>query len=76
MARWARSMVEHLEGIDPKIAHKIEFYTNQMVDALAPTNFWLTNPEVLRTTLETRGENLIHGLKTCWPTWKKAMASF
>ena len=63
MARWAQSLVEHVEGIDPKIAHKVEFYTRQMVDAMAPSNFWLTNPEVLRTTLETKGENLVNGLK-------------
>jgi len=63
LTRWAQNLVEHAEGIDPKMAHKIEFYTRQMVDALAPSNFWLTNPEVLRTTLETKGENLVNGLK-------------
>jgi len=61
--RWAQNLVQHVEGIDPKIAHKIEFYSRQMMDALSPSNFWLTNPEVLRTTLETRGENLVNGLQ-------------
>lgn len=63
MARWAQGLLDHADGINPKIAHKIEFYTHQMVDALSPTNFWMTNPEVLRTTIETRGENLIRGLE-------------
>lgn len=63
MARWAQSLVENASGLDPKMAHKVEFYTRQMVDALSPSNFWITNPEVLRTTMETGGENLIKGLE-------------
>ncbi|NTU77238.1 MAG: class I poly(R)-hydroxyalkanoic acid synthase, partial [Alphaproteobacteria bacterium] len=46
-----------------KMARKIDFFTRQMVDAIAPSNFWLTNPEVLRATIETGGENLIKGLE-------------
>ena len=61
-ARWAQNLLDDVDGIDPKMAHKIEFYTHQMIDAISPTNFWATNPEVLRTTMETRGENLINGL--------------
>jgi polyhydroxyalkanoate synthase len=41
----------------------VEFYTRQFVDALAPSNFVATNPEVLRATIETRGENLLRGLR-------------
>ncbi len=51
------------KSLDPKLAHKLRFYTKQMVDAIAPTNFWMTNPEVLRTTMETHGENLVKGLQ-------------
>lgn len=61
-ARWAQTVLKNADGIDPKMAHKLEFYTNQMIDAVSPTNFWMTNPEVLRTTLESKGENLINGL--------------
>ncbi len=50
-------------GMTPKEQQKVEFYTRQFVDALAPSNFVVTNPEVLRATLETRGENLLRGLK-------------
>lgn len=62
-ARWAQGLVKKVDGLDPKIARKIDFYTRQMVDAVAPSNFWLTNPEVLRATMETGGENLIKGLE-------------
>ncbi len=55
-------VVEH-RGPDAKEQAKAEFYTRQYVDALAPTNFVMTNPEVLRATIESRGENLLRGLK-------------
>jgi polyhydroxyalkanoate synthase len=41
----------------------VDFYTRQFVDALAPSNFLMTNPEALRTTIESKGENLLNGLK-------------
>ncbi len=62
-ARWMQSIVQHVEGLDPKSARKVDFYTRQFVDAMAPSNFVLTNPEVLRTTIESGGENLVNGLK-------------
>ncbi|MGE4350985.1 MAG: PHA/PHB synthase family protein [Bdellovibrionales bacterium] len=61
-SRWAQNLLENTDGIDPKVAHKIEFYTHQVIDAMSPTNFWMTNPEVLRTTIESKGENLVNGL--------------
>ena len=51
------------EGLNDKTQQKIEFYTRQFVEMMAPSNFVATNPEVLRATLETRGENLLRGLK-------------
>lgn len=51
-----------VEGFDAKTTEKIDFYTRQFVDAISPTNFALTNPEVIRATLESGGENLVRGL--------------
>jgi len=62
-ARWIQNTVGDVEGLDDKTAKKVDFYTRQFVDALAPTNFVMTNPEVLRETVETKGENLIKGLQ-------------
>ena len=62
-ARWLQSTVESIEGLDDKTARKIDFYTRQFVDAMAPSNFVLTNPEVLRATMESGGENLVKGLQ-------------
>ena len=54
--------VAEVEGLDPQTARKVTFFTRQYVDALAPTNFVLTNPEVLKTTIDTGGRNLLDGL--------------
>src|SRR5580700_2164699 len=61
-ARWLQATVKQVDGLDDKTAKKIDFYTRQFVDAIAPSNFVLTNPEVLRATIETGGENLVKGL--------------
>jgi polyhydroxyalkanoate synthase len=62
-ARWLQGTVKEVDGLDEHTARKVDFYTRQFVDALAPSNFVLTNPEVLRATIESRGENLVGGLK-------------
>jgi polyhydroxyalkanoate synthase len=61
-ARFMQQTVKNVEGLDDKTAKKVDFYTRQFVDAMAPSNFVMTNPEVLRTTIDSRGENLIKGL--------------
>jgi polyhydroxyalkanoate synthase len=61
-ARYVQDVVRHVDGLDPKTARKVDFYAKQFVDAMSPSNFLLTNPEVLRKTAETGGENLLRGL--------------
>ena len=62
-ARYMQNVVRGTEGeLDPKNAQKVDFYTRQFVDAMSPTNFLMTNPQVLRRTAETGGENLLKGL--------------
>ena len=61
-ARFVQGTVSQVEGLDPKTAQKVDFYTRQFIDAMSPTNFIMTNPEVLRKTAETGGENLLKGL--------------
>ena len=61
-ARYLHGVVHGVEGLDDHTAQKVDFYTRQFVDAMAPSNFVLTNPEVLRATVESGGENLVKGL--------------
>lgn len=61
-ARWVTDTVRQIDDLDEKTAKKVDFYTRQFVDAMAPSNFVMTNPEVIRATIESGGENLIKGL--------------
>ncbi|WP_205479320.1 PHA/PHB synthase family protein [Sphingomonas arenae] len=55
--------VDTIEGLDEEARQRLRFATKAFVDAMSPSNFALTNPEVLKKTLETRGENLLNGLR-------------
>ena len=61
-SRWVQNTVNEVDGLDEATARKVDFYTQQFTDAMAPTNFGATNPEVLRETVESKGENLVRGL--------------
>jgi len=62
-SHWLQEQVHQVEGIDADERKKLDFYTRQFVDALSPSNFALTNPQVLRATFESGGENLLKGLQ-------------
>ncbi len=62
-ARWLHKAVASVEGLDEDTQKKVDFFTRQYIDALAPSNFALTNPEVFRETVKSGGENLVKGLK-------------
>jgi polyhydroxyalkanoate synthase len=62
-SRWAGEMVDKAEGLDPHTRAKAAFYTRLIASAVSPSNFVPTNPELLRATIENKGENLIRGMK-------------
>jgi len=55
--------IREVQGMDDATARKVDFYTRQFVDALSPSNFVATNPEVLAETLNSGGQNLLRGLE-------------
>lgn len=61
-ANWLMELVKNIKGLDKKEREKLEFYTAQFIDAISPSNFLFTNPEVLRATIETNAQNLVKGL--------------
>jgi polyhydroxyalkanoate synthase subunit PhaC len=61
--QWANDLVRNAEGLDPHTRRKAAFYVQQLTNALAPSNFVLTNPEVLRETLTSNGDNLVRGMQ-------------
>src|ERR1700684_3697324 len=60
--QWAQDLVRNAEGLDPHTRKKAEFYVQQITNALSPSNFVLTNPEVLRETVASSGTNLVRGM--------------
>jgi len=61
-ARWLHDQVGSVEGLPDHTKKKVDFFTRQYIDALAPSNFALTNPEVFRETIASGGQNLVRGL--------------
>ncbi|MCX8568249.1 PHA/PHB synthase family protein [Aminobacter sp. MET-1] len=61
--RWAGDLVEHADGLDEHTRHKAGFYVKQVSNAISPSNFILTNPELFRETVASNGENLVRGMK-------------
>ncbi|WP_027577391.1 alpha/beta hydrolase [Bradyrhizobium sp. WSM1743] len=57
------SAIREVKGMDEASARKVDFYTRQLIDALSPSNFVATNPEVLTATLASGGQNLLRGLE-------------
>ena len=55
--------MEDAEGVDEHTRHKAQFYLRQISSALSPSNFLLTNPELIRETLQENGANLVRGMK-------------
>ncbi len=60
--QWATRLVKDAEGLDPHTLHKADFYVRQIANAIAPSNFVLTNPELLRETLSSNADNLVRGM--------------
>jgi polyhydroxyalkanoate synthase subunit PhaC len=61
--RWANGLVTDAAEIDPHIRQKAEFYMRQIGNALSPSNFVLTNPELLRETVISNADNLVRGMR-------------
>jgi len=59
---WANALVSEAEGLDPHTKQKAAFYVRQIANAISPSNFVLTNPELLRETFSSNAENLVRGM--------------
>jgi len=61
--RWARQLVADAADLDPHTRQKAEFYMRQITNAVSPSNFVLTNPELLRETVLSNADNLVRGMR-------------
>jgi polyhydroxyalkanoate synthase len=60
---WMIQVVSDVDGLEEEDAHKVQFHTRQLTNALSPSNFLLTNPEVIKETVASRGKNLVRGMQ-------------
>ncbi len=63
LSNWLMHLVEEAEDLEPATKRRLQFYTRQWLSAVAPTNFPLTNPEVLERARDTEGQSLLEGLE-------------
>jgi polyhydroxyalkanoate synthase subunit PhaC len=61
-SQFADRLVKDAESLDPHTRQKAAFYVRQIANAISPSNFVLTNPELLRETLGSNAENLVRGM--------------
>ncbi len=61
-SQWGEKLVQEASGVDEHTRAKAEFYVKQITNAVSPSNFVLTNPELLRETLSSNAENLVRGM--------------
>ncbi|GIX17092.1 MAG: class I poly(R)-hydroxyalkanoic acid synthase [Rhodothalassiaceae bacterium] len=59
---WQEALA-HLDDLPPKDRARAAFFLRQWLDALSPSNFPFTNPEVVEETIKSRGENLARGIR-------------
>ncbi len=62
-SKWANQLVTDATGLDPHVRQKAEFYVRQISNAVSPSNFVLTNPELMRETLLSNADNLVRGMR-------------
>jgi polyhydroxyalkanoate synthase subunit PhaC len=74
--RWAETQLAETKGLDDSGRAKAEFYLRQLSSAMSPTNFPATNPEVMRETLATNGQNLVNGMEQLLADSEKSGAVF
>jgi polyhydroxyalkanoate synthase len=60
--QWAEDVLQQTEGLDERTRQKADFYFRQLSSAFSPSNFPMTNPEVVRETLATNAQNLVQGM--------------
>jgi polyhydroxyalkanoate synthase len=72
--QWWHNATTGVRGVSKRHEEIVEFMSRQMLDMLSPSNFLLTNPEVLRHTVEKGGMNLVSGLRNLAEDWERAVS--
>jgi polyhydroxyalkanoate synthase len=62
-ADWLNELVSGVDGVDPMVKRRVQFFTKMLTDAISPTNFLLSNPAALREVMQTHGESVLKGME-------------
>ena len=62
-SHWLEDAIYSTEGIDPKQRQRAAFWTRQWLDAVAPTNYFWTNPQALHRAIASKGFSILWGLQ-------------
>ena len=76
LSKHTKQVIDDVDNVDHRTAKKIAFYTERTLDALSPSNFLLTNPDVIEETIKTKGQNLISGLDNLLDDLTRAEKAF
>ena len=63
LAEYFSKAVRDVDGLDAGKKQQLEFAMQALVEAMSPDNFLATNPVVMQRTMETKGQNLVKGMK-------------
>lgn len=76
ISQYLLRLPEEVSDMDQDMRHKMDFYLRQLTDAIAPTNFTLTNPEAMRKIIQTDGASLVQGLSNLLSDLKRQQGVF
>ncbi|MGH6956094.1 MAG: class I poly(R)-hydroxyalkanoic acid synthase, partial [Caulobacteraceae bacterium] len=62
-ADWLNELVSGVEGVEPIVKRRVEFFTKMLTDAISPSNFLISNPAALREAVETHGQSILRGME-------------
>jgi polyhydroxyalkanoate synthase len=69
--QWWHNATTGIRGVTKQHENMVEFTSRQILDMFSPSNFLLTNPEVLRQTISKGGMNLVSGLRNLMEDWER-----
>ena len=72
--QWWHNATIGVRGVSKRHENMVAFTSRQLLDMVAPSNFLLTNPEVLRHTMRNGGANLVRGWQNFMEDWERAVS--
>ena len=71
--RWWQEATSNVPGVSRHHERVVSFAARQLLDAVSPANYFWTNPEVLKATVEQRGANLVRGANLLADDWRRLL---